>query len=288
MDTGTGASTKDRVWLITGCSSGLGRALSERLLERGERVVCTARSVSSIADLARRHGDGARVVELDVTDQASIDRAVAAATDWGGRIDVLVNNAGYGLVGGLEEIDEAEAQSVFDANVFGTFRMTKAVLPGMRARKDGRILNISSMGGLVASAGFCFYNATKFAVEGMSEALALEVAPFGIKVTIVEPGPFRTDFRSRSMRSAPPLDAYADTIGRFRTALMESDGKQPGDPLRAADAMIAAADAPEPPLHLLLGEICVNGVRKKLENLAREIDRWESVSLATSFEPSAA
>ncbi|HWK43506.1 MAG TPA: oxidoreductase [Stellaceae bacterium] len=287
MDTDFSAATS-RVWLVTGCSSGLGRALCQRVLETGDRVVVTARNTASIADLVAEYPGHALPLTLDVTDPGSIAAAVDQAVARAGRIDVLVNNAGYGIVGALEEIDETEGQRVFDANVFGTYRVIRALLPHMRGRHAGHILNISSMGGLVAGAGFAFYNATKFAVEGMSEALALEVAPFGIKVTIVEPGPFRTDFRSRSMYSAPPMDAYAETVGCFRKAMAETDGKQPGDPRRAADAMIAAVNAAEPPLHLPLGEICVQAIRRKLFSVGQEIDRWEAVSLATSFLPAAA
>jgi NAD(P)-dependent dehydrogenase (short-subunit alcohol dehydrogenase family) len=232
----------------------------------------------------RRYPDRAFAVALDVTSLESIERAVAEVLAKFGRVDVLVNNAGYGVVGALEEFEEAEVRRVFDANVLGVYRVTKALLPHLREQGGGHILNISSMGGLVAGAGFSFYNATKFAVEGLSEALALEVAPFGIKVTIVEPGPFRTDFRNRSLYSAPALDAYAQTVGKFRTNLADGDGKQPGDPHRAADAMIAAVDAKEPPLRLPLGDICVQAIRRKMAAQATEIDRWLAISLATSFE----
>jgi NAD(P)-dependent dehydrogenase (short-subunit alcohol dehydrogenase family) len=273
-----------RVWLVTGSSSGLGRALCERLLEKGESVACSARRTASVADLVRRYPDRALAVELDVTSPQSIARAVEFVLAKLGRVDVLVNNAGYGVVGALEEFEEAEVRRVFDANVFGVYRVTRALLPHLRERGGGHILNISSMGGLVAGAGFGFYNATKFAVEGLSEALAREVAPFGIKVTIVEPGPFRTDFRNRSLYSAPALDAYAQTVGKFRETLSDGDGKQPGDPRRAADAMIAAVDAAEPPLRLPLGDICVQAIRKKMTAQTAEIDRWLEISLATSFE----
>ena len=274
-----------RTWLVTGCSSGLGRALCERLLERGERVVATARNVSTIADLKDRGPGKAITLALDVTDQASIDTAVKQALAETGGIDVLVNNAGYGLVGALEEVDEDAVRQAFDANVYGVYRLTRALLPHMRVRGSGRILNVSSMAGFVAGPGFTFYSATKFAVEGMTEAFAQEVAPFGIKVTLVEPGPFRTDFRSRSMQSAPAMEIYADTVGKFRKMLHDTDGKQPGDPRRAADAMIAVADSPSPPLRLPLGEVCLNAMRAKLGRVAADLDAWEKVSLATSFEP---
>mgnify|MGYP005844834791 CR=1 FL=1 len=274
------------VWFVTGCSSGLGRALCERLLESGARVVCTARNTSTIADLRERHGERAIILPLDVTDPASVQSAVQRALDRAGRIDVVVNNAGYGLVGALEEVDEDSVKAAFDANVYGVYRVTRAVLPHMRERRSGHILNVSSMMGVIGAPGFTFYSATKFAVEGMTEALAGEVKGFGIKVTIVEPGPFRTDFRSRSMKAAPPLEAYAETVGKFRQMLRETDGKQPGDPRRAADAMMIAVGSEEPPLRLPLGEICLNGIRNKLSRMREEIDRWEGVSIATSFEES--
>lgn len=224
------SAARSRTWLVTGCSSGLGRALCERLLERGARVVCTARNASSLADLRAKYPERAIVLPLDVCDPAEIKTAVATALEQTGDIDVLVNNAGYGLVGALEEVDEQAIKAAFDANVYGAYRLIKALLPHMRQRGSGHILNVSSMAGFVASAGFCFYSATKFAVEGMSEALAAEVAPFGIKVTLIEPGPFRTDFRNRSMQEAPVMEEYAETVGKFRKMLHDTDGKQPGDP----------------------------------------------------------
>jgi NAD(P)-dependent dehydrogenase (short-subunit alcohol dehydrogenase family) len=277
--------TMPRTWFVTGCSSGLGRALCERLLETGHRVVATARDLAKIADLQERFADRAVLLKLDITDNTSIAAAMNAVRSLEGGVDVLVNNAGYGLVGALEEIDEQTVRDAFDANVYGAYRLIRAFLPHMRTRQSGHILNVSSMAGFVGGPGFCFYSATKFALEGMSEALAKEVAPFGIKVTLVEPGPFRTDFRSeKSLRSAPAMEVYADTVGRFRKMLADTDGKQPGDPRKAADAMIAAVDAEEPPLRLPLGDICVQAVRKKMAAQAAEIDRWLDISLATSFE----
>ncbi len=285
MSTTTSPSSpaRPRVWFITGSSTGLGRALCERVLESGDEVFCTARNPASVAELVQRFPGRAHALQLDVTDADSIKKAVAEALRRG-PVDVLVNNAGYGVVGALEEMEESEVARVFDANVYGAYRLIRAFLPYLRQRRGGHIVNVSSMGGIVASAGFCFYNATKFAVEGMSEALALEVAPFGIKVTIVEPGPFRTDFRNRSLYSAPAMEAYAETTGRFRKALTDTDGKQPGDPRRGADAIIAAVTSANPPLHLPLGAICVEGIRKKFAAFNDEMERWLKVSLATSFE----
>jgi NAD(P)-dependent dehydrogenase (short-subunit alcohol dehydrogenase family) len=274
-----------RTWFVTGCSSGLGRALCERLLESGERVVATARDVTKIMDFRERFADRAVVLPLDITDNASVAAAVGAAVSLAGGVDVLVNNAGYGLVGALEEVDEQAVKDAFDANVYGAYRLIRAFLPHMRARKSGHILNISSMAGFVGGPGFCFYSATKFALEGLSEALAKEVAPFGVRVTLVEPGPFRTDFRSeKSLRCAPPMAAYAETIGRFRTMLIDTDGQQPGDPRKAADAMMAVVASDNPPMRLPLGEVCMQAMRTKLAAVTQEMDRWAAVSAATAFE----
>ena len=273
-----------RAWFVTGCSTGIGRALCESLLERGERVVCTARDPSTLAALAERFPTQAIVLALDVTDAAAVKATVAQAIARTGGIDVLVNNAGYGLVGALEEVGEDAVKDAFDANVYGPYRLIRAVLPHMRERGRGHILNVSSMTGIVGAPGFCFYSATKFALEGLSEALAGEVAPFGIKVTLIEPGPFRTAFRGRSMVSAPALPAYADTSGRLRKMLADTDGQQPGDPVRAADAMIAVVDAAEPPMRLPLGELCVAQIRRKQAQVGEELERWLKVSLSTSYE----
>jgi len=226
------------------------------------------------------------ILPLDVCDPAAIRTVVATALERTGGIDVLVNNAGYGLVGALEEVDEQAVKAAFDANVYGAYRLIKALLPHMRKRGSGHILNISSMAGFVASSGFCFYSATKFAVEGMSEALAAEVAPFGIKVTLIEPGPFRTDFRNRSMQEAPAMEEYAVTVGKFRKMLHDTDGKQPGDPRRAADAMIAVVASENPPMRLPLGAVCLGAMRSKLARVNDELDRWEAVALDTSYEAS--
>jgi len=276
--------SSSRAWFVTGCSTGIGRALCERLLERGERVVCTARDPGTLAALAARFPTQAIVLALDVTDAAAVKATIAQAIARTGGIDVLVNNAGYGLVGALEEVGEDAVKDAFDANVYGPYRLIRAVLPHMRGRGCGHILNVSSMTGIVGAPGFCFYSATKFALEGLSEALAGEVAPFGIKVTLIEPGPFRTAFRGRSMVSAPAMPAYADTAGKLRKMLHDTDGQQPGDPMRAADAMIAVVDAAEPPMRLPLGELCVAQIRRKQAQVGEELERWLNVSLSTSFD----
>ena len=276
-------SQTDRVWFITGCSSGLGRALCEAVLRHGDAVVVTARDVRTVADLEKIFPDRAKVVRLDVTDQDSIDAAIDAAMAWKGRIDVLVNNAGFGTVGAIEEIDEDEAHIAFDANFFGVYRVIRAALPHMRKQGSGHILNVSSMIGFVGVGGFAFYSAVKFAVEGLTEALAKEMKPFGIRVTIVAPGPFRTDFRNRGMRMAPQHPAYADSLGGFRKALIETDGTQPGDPQKAAGLIIEMVNSDNPPLRLPLGEVCMNAMRQKLEAVKQDIDAWEAASRATAF-----
>ena len=280
----TAGERPDRVWLVTGCSSGIGRALCEHVLALGEKVACTARNPETLRELVGRFPDNAIALALDVTKQPTIDEAVRQALASWGRIDVLVNNAGYGVIGALEEVEEAEVLHVFDTNTFGVYRVAKAVVPHMRRQGAGHILNVSSALGVVAKGGYTFYSATKFAVEGMSEALAQEMAPFGVKVTIVEPGSFRTEFRRAGAYEAPMLPAYAETLGPFRRSLAETDGRQPGDPRRGAKAIVAAVNAPDPPLRLALGEACVAGIETKLMSMRQELDQWRKVSLSTSFE----
>ncbi|HZB93912.1 MAG TPA: oxidoreductase [Stellaceae bacterium] len=288
MPVDSAAPRRQRVWFVTGCSSGIGKALCRRALERGDRVVCSARDETRLAELVAAFPDHAIALRLDVTDAANVADAVAEAIGRTGDIDVLVNNAGFGTVGALEETDEEAVKKAFDANVYGPYRLVRAILPHMRRRGQGHILNVSSMTGFAGVAGFCFYSASKFALEGMSEALAQEVAPFGIKVTLIEPGPFRTEFRAAgSMHSAPALEAYAATVGKFRQMLADTDGKQPGDPVKAADAMIAVVEAEKPPLRLPLGDACVGLVRKKLAHVGDELERWLDLSLSTSFEAGA-
>lgn len=279
----TKSGPSNRVWFITGCSSGLGRALSEAVLQHGDSAVVTARDVRAVTDLEAKFPDQAKAVQLDVTDQDSIDAAIANAIAWKGGIDVLVNNAGFGTVGALEEIDEDEAHIAFDANFFGVYRVIRAALPHMRKQRGGRILNVSSMIGFVGVGGFAFYSAVKFAVEGLSEALAKELAPFGIRVTIIEPGPFRTDFRRRGMRMAPQHPAYAESLGAFRKTLIETDGKQPGDPRKAAKLIVDMVGSDNPPVRLPLGEVCMNAMRQKLTAVKQDIDAWEAASRATAF-----
>jgi NAD(P)-dependent dehydrogenase (short-subunit alcohol dehydrogenase family) len=272
------------VWLITGCSTGFGRELARAVLARGHRCVITARNPESVRDLAAGREEQALVLALDVTDPAQVDAAVRGSEERFGRIDVLVNNAGIGYFGAIEESEDAEVRRMFEVNVFALARMTQAVLPGMRARRRGHIVNISSIGGIRAFPAVGFYNATKFAVVGLSESLSLEVAPLGIKVTIVEPSGFRTDWAGRSANEAPhEIADYAETAGANRRSIRNASGKQPGDPVRAAAAIIAAVESPEPPLHLLLGKAALKGARWKLDLLQRNFDAWEETTVGADF-----
>ena len=273
---------ENRAWLITGCSTGLGRALAEVLIAKGERVFATARKPDELKDLVAGH-DKARALKLDVTVPADIE-AVAAEVEQAGGVDVLVNNAGYGYLTSIEEGDEAGYRAQFETNVFGLIAMTKAVLPEMRKRGSGHIINIASVGGLVGNPGSGYYAATKFGVVGFSEALSKEVAGFGIKVTVVEPGPFRTDWAGRSLQSSTErIDAYAQSVHARLDQVSGYSGRQPGDPVRAAEAMITIVDSPEPPLNLILGAPGLKLVRDKLAALTAEIDRWESLTLSADF-----
>ena len=271
----------DSVWFITGCSTGFGNELAKLVLDRGWRAVVTARDVDRVADLAAIAPDRALALDLDVTDHAQIDAAVKAATERFGRIDVLVNNAGYGYQSSAEEGDESEIRDQFEANVFGLFAMTRAVLPGMRAQKSGNVVNITSVGGLTGFASSGYYSATKHAVEGFSESLRAEVEPLGISVTCVEPGPFRTDWAGRSLRQTKSgIADYADTAAARMQTTSGYSGQQPGDPVRAGEAMIAAIEREHPPHQLVLGKFAYETAtalyRKRLE--AIEADRELSVS----------
>jgi len=261
------------VWLITGCSTGFGRELAKLVLERGWRAVVTARDASKVADIAEGHGERALVVPLDVTKRDQIDAAVARATEHFGRIDVLVNNAGYGYLAAIEEGEDAAVREMFEANVFGLVDMTKAVLPVMRKQRSGLIVNVSSIGGLTSFAATGYYHGTKYAVEGISESLAVEVKPLGIGVLIVEPGPFRTNWAGPSIKqSATRIDDYAATAGERRKQTAARSGNQAGDPVRAAQAIIDAALSDTPPLRLLLGKAALELARKKLDFLRNDFD----------------
>ncbi|MCO5972031.1 SDR family oxidoreductase [Actinoallomurus soli] len=273
-----------RVWFITGTSTGLGRAIADAALARGERVVATARDPQTVKDLVERAPELVRAVALDVTDPAQVAAAVGTAIEEFGRIDVLVNNAGHGLIGALEELSDEQIDAVLATNVLGVIGVTRAVLPHMRARRRGHIVQMSSVGGAVGNPGHAIYATSKFALEGMSEALAGEVGPLGIRVTIVEPGPFRTDFAGRSMRFADPIDDYRDTpAGALRQRFSAQDGVQPNDPAKAAEAIIKAVDDEDSPLRLPLGPEAVERIRRKLRRQLADLDAWERVSLDTRY-----
>ena len=275
-------SAKPRTWLITGCSTGFGRDLARILIARGETVFATARKPETLDDLVRGHAN-ARALKLDVTSEPDIQAAVAEAHKAGG-VDVLVNNAGYGYLTSVEEGDEPGYRAQFETNVFGLIAMTRAVLPAMRERGSGHIVNIASVGGLVGNPGSGYYAATKFAVVGFSEALSKEVGPLGVKVTVVEPGPFRTDWAGRSLQSSGNhIAAYDQTVHERLRQVSGYSGKQPGDPVRAAEAIIAVVDSDHPPLNLVLGAPGLKMVRDKLAALTDEIARWETVTLGADF-----
>jgi NADP-dependent 3-hydroxy acid dehydrogenase YdfG len=278
------SAVKDRTWFITGASTGFGRVLAEEVLKAGGKVVATARNLDKVADFETRYPKRAKALALDVTNPGEVDSAATQALAQFGRVDVLVNNAGYGLAGAVEEVSEAEYMPMFETNVFGLLRVTRAFLPHLRKQRSGHILNLSSIGGVVASPGMGYYNATKFAVEGISEALAAEVAPLGIRVTIIEPGPFRTDFLGRSGVVAKTRIAdYDATAGNMRKYFAENDGKQKGDPLRAVHAMMHVVESPNPPLRLPLGASALQRLRSKLANWEKEIAAWEQVTLGADF-----
>ena len=277
-------SDTSAVWFITGCSTGLGRDLAQRVLAKGYRCVVTARNPAQIRDLVDAYPKHGLALPLDVNNPEQREQAVATAERQFGSIDVLVNNAGHGYNSGIEEGEESMVRAMFDTNFFALAALIRRVLPGMRARRRGHILNISSIGGLVGNPGSGYYCATKFAVEGLSQALSKEVAPFGIRVTLIEPGPFRTDFQGRSMKvPGKAIDAYAETAGARRTQLRESSGKQPGDPVRAADALIKVVESDAPPLHLVLGKVGLDRVREKLSGHLRTISEWEDLTLSTDY-----
>ena len=272
------------MWLITGCSTGIGREIAQAVLGSGQRVAVTARNPASVEDLAAGHPDRALALALDVTDPAQIAAAVDATEQAFGAIDVLVNNAGYGYMAALEEGEDDAVRKLFDTNYFGVVDMIKAVLPGMRARKRGHVINISSMTGLVTNPPNIYYSSTKYAVEALTEGLAKEVAPFGIRVTAVEPGAFRTDWATRSMQeSATPLADYADTVGARKELIKLVGDKLPGDPRRIADAVLMLVEHDDPPLHLLLGRDVLAAFRQKLAEWEASIDAWESVTKDVNF-----
>src|ERR1700712_5185494 len=272
-------------WLITGCSTGLGRALAEAVLAHGHHAVVTARDVSTVQDLVDAHPDTALAVALDVTDEAQVTAAVRAGEERFGAIDVLVNNAGYGYRAAVEEGDDEDVRRLFETHVFGTVRTIKAVLPGMRARRSGTIVNLSSIGARISPEGSGYYAAVKAAVEALTLSLRKEVAPLGITAMVVEPGGFRTDFAGRSLtQSTNPIADYADTAGKRRKEHDTAHGTQPGDPAKAAEALITAVESDHAPYMLLLGNDASTGFRGALDALRTEVDEWEQLSRSTDFD----
>jgi NAD(P)-dependent dehydrogenase (short-subunit alcohol dehydrogenase family) len=272
------------VWFITGTSTGLGRALAQEVIADGDRLVATARDTRTLDDLVALAPDRVRALPVDVTDPTAVRLAVDTALKDFGRIDVLVNNAGYALRGALEELSETELRRQFDTNVFGALDVTRAVLPAMRAQRSGCIVQMSSVGGVLATLGGTAYAGTKFALEGLSEGLAAEVAHLGIHVLIVEPGPFRTDFTGRSVRWADPIDDYRSALDPAKEQFLAMHGTQPGDPARAARAIITATRMDDPPLRLPLGANAVDRIRERLQQRLREVDTVEPLGRPTDFE----
>lgn len=272
------------VWFITGCSTGFGHEIARHVLERGCCAVVTARNPMQVESLVSDHRGRALAVPLDVTVPDQIRDAMNAAEETFGRIDVLVNNAGIGYFGAIEESSDDDVRRMFEINFWGLANMTRAVLPGMRRRRRGHIVNLSSMGGVRGAPSVGYYNATKFAVEGLSEALALEVAPLGIKVILVEPSGFRTDWAGRSANEARhTIEDYSGTAGKRRMQIRAGSGKQPGDPRRAAASIVQAVEAPNPPLRLLLGKVALTAGREKIKSLARDFEAWAAVTEGADF-----
>ena len=276
--------SEKKVWFITGCSTGFGRALATYLLQNDHRVVVTARDTGKVQDLVEINRENAVAVALDVTKKQQVKDSVAAAVERFGRIDVLVNNAGFGYFGAIEESDEAEVRSMFETNFWGLAEMTRAVLPAMREQKSGCVVNVSSIGGFVGFPGIGYYNATKFAVNGFSEALKREVEPLGIKVILVQPSGFRTDWAGRSANDATNKIAdYAETAGANQSAIRGYSGNQPGDPVRAAKAIVTAVESDNPPFNLLLGKAALKNARLKLDDLKDDFDGWAETSVGADF-----
>lgn len=277
-------SAKGPIWLITGCSSGIGRELALAALRAGNRVAVTARKPETVADIVAEFPKSAIAAKLDVTKPADIDAALDEVANLLGPIDVLVNNAGYGYLSAIETGNEASIRAMFETNFFGLLAMTRAVLPSMRERRCGRILQISSQAGLMGNPGTGFYSSSKYAVEGLTEALAREVAPFNIKVTSVQPGPFRTDWAGRSMQiEASRNDDYQQQVGARLDMISQIDGHQPGDPVRAAKAIVELSTMDSPPTQLMLGSVVLDTYREKLIALQQSTDHHEALTRSADY-----
>jgi NAD(P)-dependent dehydrogenase (short-subunit alcohol dehydrogenase family) len=273
-----------KVWLITGCSTGFGRALAEAVLQKGDYLLATARKPEQLQALIEDYPETAKAVRLDVTASQDIQAAIDTAIASFGRIDVLVNNAGHGLIAALEEISDVEIHQFFETNFFGALRLMRSVLPVMRQQGGGHIVNLSSTAGFVGFGGSSLYCGAKFALEGTSEALAKEVEPFGIKVTLIEPGAFRTDFNGRSLAVAErSIDDYATLTNTALQWFKAMDGQQPGDPAKAAQAIIQAVESPHPPMRLALGTDAMSLIQEKLEWVKTDLDTWQPVTVSTDY-----
>lgn len=278
--------TNAPVWFITGCSTGFGRELAKLILARGWNAIITARNTDKVKDLGEGYGPNALVLPLDVNNKDQVATAVAKAQEHFGKIDVLVNNAGYGYFTSIEEGEEEKIRAQFETNFFSLVKMIQAVLPGMRKRHSGTIVNFSSIGGLIGFSATGFYHASKFAVEGLSESLQKELAPLGIKVLLVEPGPFRTDWAGRSTsRTDTQLDDYKETVGKRMNASLAGSGKQPGDPVRGCEAIIKAVEQGSAQLRLLLGKMAFDFANEKAETLKQNFAAWKELTLSADFPP---
>jgi NAD(P)-dependent dehydrogenase (short-subunit alcohol dehydrogenase family) len=284
MSTRNGGKQTDRVWFVTGASSGFGRAISQAVVDRGHRLVAATRTRGAAQELVDQHPDRSLAITLDVTDAAASRAAFSEAIARFGRVDVVVNNAGYGHVGAVEELTDAELRQQLEVNLFGVINVTRAALPHLRRQRSGHFVQMSSLNGVEGLAGGGYYAASKFAIEGLSESLADEVAPLGIRVTIVEPGPHRTRFANeRSAPRARPISDYADSVGKTREIVGQLDGNQPGDPIRAADAILRAVESDDPPLRLPLGQMALDNIRARLAAQLQELEAWAELSAGSDF-----
>ncbi|GMK47473.1 short-chain dehydrogenase/reductase [Paenibacillus glycanilyticus] len=272
-----------KVWLITGSSRGLGRSLAEEVLASGDKLIATARKADQLQDLVERYGSHVHPVSLDVTKTDEVKKAIATAFDVFGKLDVVVNNAGYGNIAAIEETSEEDFRAQIETNLWGVINVSKAVLPYMIKQGSGHIIQISSVGGRTGAPGLGAYQTAKWAVEGFSEVLSKEIAPLGIKVSIVEPGGFRTDWAGASMQHVEPGENYKSTVGQMLQRTRESSGKQPGDPVKGARAIITIANAENPPLRLLMGSDAVKIANMVDQAKLDETKRWEQLSVSTDY-----
>lgn len=275
---------ESKVWFITGASSGFGKSFATYAIGKGYKVIVTARRLDKLKTIKASAPDNVEAIKMDVNNGEEVTQAVKQAIDRFGQVDVLINNAGFGIVGAVEETSENELRAQMETNFFGAVSVTRALLPIFRQQASGAIVNISSLGGQLSSPGFGAYSASKFALEGLSEALAAEIAPLGIKVLIVEPGQFRTDLAGSAMKYMPEIPAYKDTVGKTRSFALNMNGTQEGDPIKAAAAIDQALSAEKTPLRLQLGEDAVTAIRQHSESLLKDMSVWEHVAMTTKLE----